>query len=106
MARWVAVSGLAEQVDVDATAGGVGLTAASAKNSKAQRAFCTVETAQIRIQTDPGVTLTQGGSEGSPIMNPGDSFYIHGTFDMQNFKAIATGATSGALNVIYEGTVS
>jgi hypothetical protein len=92
----------AEQLDVDATGGGVAFTT-SKVTSKVVRAYCKVETAQIRIMTDPDITLTAGGSEGSPIKDIGDEFYVYGSLDMLNFKAIRTGSTSGKLNVIYEG---
>lgn len=91
-----------EQLDVDDTAGGVGFTAANI-TANVVRAFCRVETAEIRIQTAPGITLTAGGAEGSPIKAVDDEFYITGRDDLLNFKAIRTGGTSGDLQVIFEG---
>lgn len=92
----------AESVTVDATSGGVAITTAKI-TSGVVRAFCKVETAEIRIQTDPDITITAGGSEGSPIMAVGSSFFIHGQPDIKNFRAIRTSGVSGVLRVILEG---
>lgn len=88
-----------EQVTVAATA--IGFTAAKALHEKVIRAFVSVETAQVRINTKN--TPTAGGTEGSPIKNPNDEFYVTGYSDLKNFLAIRTGAVSGVLTVIYEG---
>lgn len=90
-----------ENLTIDATAGGVGFTVAKV-TGKVIRAYCKLETAEIRIQTS-SETITQGGSEGSPIKSVGESFYVWGNPDMLSFKAIRTGVTSGSLQVIYEG---
>ncbi|HEB28223.1 hypothetical protein LCGC14_2405990 [marine sediment metagenome] len=90
-----------ETLTIDATAGGIGFTVAEITN-KVIRAFCTVETNKVRIQTS-GITITAGGTEGSPIKNVGGSFYVWGQPDLLAFKAIRPGAVSGTLQVIYEG---
>ncbi len=92
----------ADSLTVDDTVGGVGI-AASKVTPGVIRAFCKVETAQIRIQTDPDLAITAGGTEGSPIMDIGDSFYIWGRPNILSFRTIRTGATSGDLRVILDG---
>ena len=92
----------AESLTVDDTAGGVQITA-SKVTPGVLRAYCKVETAQVRIQTDPDITISAGGTEGSPIKDVGDEFYIWGRPDILNFRTIRTGSTSGALRVILEG---
>jgi hypothetical protein len=92
----------AESLTIDATAGGIKITA-SKVTPGVIRAFCKLEAGQIRIQTDPDIIITAGGSEGSPTMDIGDSFYIVGRPDILNFRAIRTGGTSGTLQVILEG---
>ena len=91
----------AEQLTIDATSGGVGFTAGELTDT-VRRAICRVETAQIRIQTASGITITAGGTEGSPIKDVGDEFIISGKTDLTNFKAIRTGGVSGLLQVIFE----
>lgn len=90
-----------ETLTIDATGGGVGFTT-SKITGKVLRAYCKVETAEIRIQTS-GNAVTAGGTEGSPIKSVGESFYIWGNPDLLSFRAIRTGNTSGELQVIYEG---
>ena len=93
-----------EQVTVDATAGGVGLTDATLKTAGVVGAYCTVEDAPIRINNDGATTLTQGGAEGSPVVYPGERFNIWGQPDLISFRAIRTGGVSGKLNVLYVGS--
>ncbi len=101
-----------ERITIDDTAGGVGFTAGSGdpdnntantwNKNGVRQAVCRVENQEIRIQTDPDVTVL-AGSVG--IEKPaGAEFIIVGYDDMKNFKAIRTGGTSGVLEVIYEGT--
>jgi len=97
--RWSARAD--EQLTIDATAGGVGFTAAEYETAGVVRAYCQVETAQIRVNTF--TAPTSGGSEGSLLKNPGDEFYVTGGVDLKNFRAIREGSTSGLLNIIYEG---
>ncbi|KKM86967.1 hypothetical protein LCGC14_1273710 [marine sediment metagenome] len=102
MPRWIALA--TERLTVDATSGGVGFAEDIAATPGIERAVCKVETAQVRVQTEPDTTLTQGGAEGSSLWNVGDSFNVTGQEDMKNFKAIRTGGSSGALSVTFEGT--
>lgn len=90
-----------EDITVDNTAGGVGFTEAKLEAAGVIRARCSVETAQIRTQTDPNVTLLAGSI--GEIWNIGDKFIVTGGDDLRNFKAIRTGSTSGKLVVVYEG---
>jgi len=90
-----------EDITVDATSGGVPLTAAKATASRNVRAHCVVETAQIRVKTDAAVTLT--ASAKGHVKDVGDEFYISGQPDLVSFRAIRTGGTSGKLVVTYEG---
>jgi len=90
-----------QDLDVDATSGGVGFSTTILENVNIVRAVCTVETAQIRTKTDPAETLTATAK--GEVWNVGNRFYVIGRDDMLNFKAIRTGGTSGKLVVTYEG---
>lgn len=92
-----------ESLTVDSTAGGVGFTA-NELGTRAVVAVCRLETAQIRISG--GGTPTAGGTEGSQIMEVGEVIEVWGQQDMRSFRAIRTGATSGALRIQYYGTGS
>ncbi len=94
-----------EQITVDATSGGVSLTASNIVAAQTVRAVCTLEQAQIRYQTDipADSTITAGGTEGSPLLEVGQTVTIYGSDDMKNVRFIRTGGTSGLLQVIYEG---
>jgi len=85
-----------EQLDVDDTSGGVGITAGEITN-KVYMAVCTLETAQIRYNASAAPTA--GGTEGSPILNVGETIEVWGQKDLHAFKAIRTGSTSGKLQV-------
>jgi len=84
-----------EQVTVDNTAGGKGLTAATYDASK--RAVITVETAQIRYRADGGAPTTTVGH----IADIGDTIELESASEIANFKAIRTGANSGLISVSY-----
>ena len=90
-----------EDLTVDATAGGVSFTASKATLAGVIRARCAVETAQIRIQTNPDVTLLAGSI--GELFGVGSKFFVYGGEDLKNFKAIRTGDVSGKLVVTYEG---
>lgn len=64
------------------------------------RAVCRVEEQEIRIQTDG--TDPAAGSGGLE-QAAGDEFVIEGYDDLQKFRAIRTGGSSGIIEVIYEG---
>ncbi len=88
-----------ESVTVSDTAGG--LTAATynpAANGRAQRAYITVETAQIRYRldgTDPTASVGH-------ILEVGDILIIDGNANIANANFIRTGGTSGTIRVTYE----
>lgn len=87
-----------EQITVSTTA--VGLTAAEI-TTKVHRALVQVEAQQLRY--NPNQDPTSGGSEGSPLANPGDSFYVNGQPDLNSIKFIREGSTDATINVLYEG---
>lgn len=67
-------------------------------DSAAKRAVITCETAQIRYRYD-GTDPTS--SEGH-ILNSNDVLTLVGAGNIEKFRAIRTGATSGVLKVTYE----
>ena len=92
-------TGTLQAVTVDATVGGVALASVP---SDAECAHISLETAPIRW-TDDGSTAPTA-SVGHLLTPPSsDSVYlwIEGRQRLLNFKAIRTGATSGALQVTY-----
>ena len=95
----------AESVTVDATSGGVRITV-SKITPGVQRAFITLETAQIRFQLDPDITITAGGTEGSPLMEVGDNLTLSGRENILKARFIRTGGTSGIIRVILSGDLS
>ena len=84
-----------ESVTVDATVGGVGLTATT--YLRARKAFLTLETAQIRFTLD-GTTVT---SSVGHLMEVGQILTLENPDEIRNFRAIRTGS-SGTLKVTYE----
>jgi hypothetical protein len=84
-----------EQVTVDATAGGVKLTANKYGTSK--KASVTVETAQIRFRVDGGVPTTTVGH----LADIGDEISLESNEDIVNFKAIRVSSTSALITVTY-----
>ena len=92
-----------ERLVIDATSGGVGFDTTKALQVGIYQAVCTVEAAQIRVMSDPDLTLTAGGAVGSRTYNVGDGFVVRGYDSLKSFKAIRTGGTSGDLQVRYEG---
>ena len=85
-----------ETITVTDTA--VGLTAAKVNsNPKPKKIFITSETAQIRYRTDG----TDPSSTVGHVMVPTQSLVLEGYSQINNFKAIRTGATSGVLQVTY-----
>jgi hypothetical protein len=55
--------------------------------------FCTLETAPIRVRMDGTAPTSVEGH----LFNPGDSFSLEKTNDIQNFKAIRTTSTDAKL---------
>lgn len=112
MAEYVFPTGLgaigSEKLTVDATAGGVALTAANyqtalsgnfATKTTAQRAFITVEGYAVRVNVDPSATVT--ASDDGHALAVGDSLTLTSATQIQNFRAIRTTANSGTLLVTY-----
>ncbi len=99
-----------ESVTVDATSGGVSLTATKYNPGSSsdhpgdkmpvKSAFITVEDNEIRFNINPAVTVTPtaNGHEAGV----GTSFEIHGRA-VANFRAIRTGGSSGVIRVTYFG---
>lgn len=83
-----------ETIEIGSSA--VGLNAGAKLGCK--KVFMTLETAQIRFRYD-GVNPTATIGH---ILNPNDVLRLEG-IQIQNFKAIRTGSTSGLLSVTYEG---
>ena len=92
---------------VDATVGGVTLTAAKynpvvadqpAEFSRAQSVYCTNNGAKIWYTTVPGVTLAT--TLGQPVLDTG-SFTIYGYANIVNFRAIRDAAVSSTLRCDY-----
>lgn len=95
-----------EQVTIDATAGGVGFTAAKINpsctncnpdNSRASRADCKVESADIRLS----LTATAPTSAVGLLIANGSTFTLYGYTNISTFKAIRTAAVSATLSCIY-----
>jgi len=87
-----------ESITVSSSA--VGFTSSVYKTSShtAQVAFITCEDAQIRYRYD-GTNPT--ASEGH-ILNSGDTLLIEGLTNIENFRAIRTGASDAKIRVTYE----
>ena len=90
-----------ESITVAASA--IGFTLATYKttstNAKtfAKRAFCTLESGQIRWRIDGSDPTSTVGH----LLEIGQSLEIEETGNIDNFRAIATGGTNGALKVTY-----
>jgi len=94
-----------EALTVDATSGGVQLSASKIRSTGVanalkvcQRVVMTNETAQIRYTYD-GTTVT---SSVGHIMGVSDVLTLVGIEAIENFRAIRTGGTSGALKITFE----
>ena len=86
-----------EKITVADTA--IALTAATytpVGADKAQKAYITVETAQIRYRLEGTPTTAEGH-----LLEIGDILQITGSDDIAGFKAIRTGATSASIKVTY-----
>ena len=95
-----------EKLTIDNTVGGVGFTSSKILGTAStftpvracQEAFCTLETGPVRFTLDGTAPTTTTGH----LMNIGDTLTIRNAFDIQNFRAIRTTATSGELFVTYK----
>jgi len=84
-----------EQLTIDATVGGIALTAL--KYGTSTKAYIQVETAPIRFRINgsaPTVTL-------GTLLNIGDELELDSASDIARFKAIRTTAVSATINCIY-----
>jgi len=78
----------------------IGLTAANLIADgivRPKRAYCTLETAQIRFRVDGSAPTTSEGH----IMDIGGRLILETHEELKNFRAIRTGATSGVLKCSY-----
>ncbi len=95
-----------EAITVGDTA--VGFTAAqvavysSANVKPPSKVVCTVDTAQIMIRWDPSASNMTSVANLGNLINIGDVFEIEGLTDLQNFRAVKTGATAGMIRATYE----
>lgn len=95
-----------DDITVDNTAGGVGLTAAKLRPipgsdgalKECKRVIMTVETAAMRYTYDGTAPTTSLGH----LVNAGDIIVLLGQPSLDNFRAIRTGGTSADLRVTYE----
>lgn len=88
-----------EQITVANTA--IGFTTAKivegGGHPQATRAYCRLETAEIRYRVDGGTPTTTVGT----LLEPGDALEIPDPIQIPQFLAIRTGATSGSLSCTY-----
>lgn len=87
-----------ETLTVDNTAAGIPLTAEKlTSDPRPKRAFLTFETAQCRVRLDGTAPTSTVGH----LYNPTQSLLLEGYAQLNNFKAIRTGATSATIQVTY-----
>ena len=94
-----------EAITVDATAGGKGFTgtvvrtwdSGTAVKTVASEVLVSAETAEMRYTVD-GTTVT---STVGHLLSIGDVVVIAGLSNIDNFRAIRTGGSSGALKVTF-----
>lgn len=84
-----------EQVTVDDTAAGIGLTAET--YGDATNALITVDTADIRYRLDGEAPTSTSGH----LVKSGETLTLQSAADIANFKAIRTATTSAVLSVSY-----
>jgi len=88
-----------EDITVDNTVGGVGLTSSKLETiPRPIRLIITVESAQIRYTYDGTAPTSTLGH----LVNAQDVLIVEGLSNMKNFKAIRTTANNGKLVVTYE----
>lgn len=85
-----------EQVTVDATAGGIGLTALTFGTKT--KATIIVEVAQIRFKVDGVAAVT---ASAGMLADIGNVILLDTLADITAFRAIRTGGTSGVISVTY-----
>jgi len=88
-----------EQITIDATAGGKGLTTGKLTTDiKPKEVIITVEDAQIVYMLDGSTTVT---ADIGHVANPFDTIVLKGHAQLNNFKAIRKGSTSANISVTY-----
>lgn len=96
-----------EQVTIDATVGGIALTAATynpvvtdspANMTRAEYAILNCQLGQFRYRTDGVAAVTAAAGM---TWNVGEEKAIFGFANIQNFRGIRTGATSAVCDVTY-----
>ena len=84
-----------EQLTIDATVGGIGLTAATYGTDT--KAYITVEGADIRFRIDGTAPTAAIGH----LVNNGGIIKLDSASDLAHFKAIRTGAVSATITCTY-----
>lgn len=88
-----------ESITIDSTSGGKGFTLATyTASSGVARALITAETAQMRYTYDGTAPTTTVGH----LLEVGDVLIVEGRMNIDAFRAIRTGGSSGAITVTYE----
>ena len=93
-----------ESLTIDDTTGGVRIDVRKI-NPDTKRVVVYLETAQIRWQLQRDLTITAGGTEGSPLMEVGDNLTILGHDEIMNSRFIRTSGTSGSGQVLLQREV-
>ena len=89
-----------ETITIDNTVGGKGLTASKLTTPpRPKRVFITTEGGQMRYYYDGTAPTSSTGHILNPIIN---TLMIEGIKNLEQFRAIRTGTTSGKLVVSYE----
>lgn len=86
----------AESLTIDATVGGIALTAGT--YGTARYAEISIEVAEIRFRVDGGAPTSTVGH----IASPPDIIELESAEDIAAFRAIRTGATSATIFVTYQ----
>jgi hypothetical protein len=81
----------------DITVANTAKTLTAATYGASQKAFMTLETAQIRVRFDGTAPTTTVGH----LVEVGDTIILDAGSQLSQFQAIRTGATSGVLRVSY-----
>ena len=90
-----------EALTIDNTVGGIGFTTATfnpAGGPGATAALVTTEVAQVRYRYDGGAPTATVGH----LLEIGDRLKLEGSENLNRFRAIRTGASSGTLTCTFE----
>ena len=74
------------------------VTSLSSKKAGAVRVFITLEDGEIRFRVDGGDPTSANGH----VAQAGQSIDLISPYEIENFKAIRTGADSGTMRVTYQ----